>query len=554
MAVKKVFALITLGVLGGLLGFVVAGCGSGKAVSLGPPPHQTRTTTGSDVTTRTGSSTPTPTGTVPASLSFEVWFVRGEQLVPTLRTHGATPRVATAALGALLAGPTRTERASGIATAIPAGTRPLGISIRRGVATVDLTSEYQSGGGSFSMQVRLGQVVYTLTQFPTVKAVRFQLDGAPVNVFSSEGIVLDHPVDRSDYKDLSPIGSPVAGSWRPLPAAPITVDTANLASVWTGRQMLVFGNLLKPVNVAAAYDATADTWRRLARPLGPMGAYLGNYSAVWTGKEMLVWGAFDYEAFNPVTNHWRRLPRRPGIGHAGGAVVWTGREMIGWGGGCCGDAFSDGVAFSPATNTWRELAPSPLAGSQHPTGAWTGRELIIFVGDLDPDGNPWPARLARAAAYNPATDTWRRLPPMPAARNGASAVWDGRDVLVVGGSAAGGEQLPAVGFAYNPARNSWRQLPPMESGRIGAAVVWTGKRLLVWGGGTGRAGSPVIPPHGLSYDPKANRWSPLPRAPLRGRLDPTAVWTGHAMIVWGGSPAGSGKPYADGAVFTPAER
>ena len=120
------------------------------------------------------------------------------------RLHPATLRVATAALEALLAGPSRGEHASGVATAIPQGTRLLGISIQNGVATVDLTSEYQAGGGSRSLQTRLAQVVYTLTQFPTVKTVRFQLDGAPVDVFSSEGIVLDHPVGRSDYADLLP--------------------------------------------------------------------------------------------------------------------------------------------------------------------------------------------------------------------------------------------------------------------------------------------------------------------------------------------------------------
>ena len=109
------------------------------------------------------------------------------------RTHKATPRVATATVEALLAGPTPAERVSGVSTAIPAGTQLLGISIDGGVATVDLTSEYQSGGSSHSMQVRLGQVVCTLTQFPTVRSVRFRLDGAPVNVLSSEGIVLDHP-------------------------------------------------------------------------------------------------------------------------------------------------------------------------------------------------------------------------------------------------------------------------------------------------------------------------------------------------------------------------
>jgi hypothetical protein len=190
---KKLISLAALAVLAGSLGVGLAGCGSESAVSLGPPE-----------TTRSTSTSET-TGTLPTPLSLEVWFAQGDRLTARRRTHAPTPGVATAAVEALLDGPTRAERKSGIATAIPSGTRLLGISIHGGIATVDLTSEYESGGGSLSMQLRLGQVVYTLTQFPTVRAVRFRLDGAPVNVFSGEGIVLDHPVGRTDYTDLLPV-------------------------------------------------------------------------------------------------------------------------------------------------------------------------------------------------------------------------------------------------------------------------------------------------------------------------------------------------------------
>ena len=68
----------------------------------------------------------------------------------------------------------------------------------------------------------------------------------------------------------------------------------------------------------------------------------------------------------------------------------------------------------------------------------------------------------------------------------------------------------------------------------------------------GGAAPLVAPPHGLAYDPQTNAWSPLPQAPLQGRLNPAAAWTGHALIVWGGSRFGAGKPFADGAAFTPA--
>jgi N-acetylneuraminic acid mutarotase len=352
-------------------------------------------------------------------------------------------------------------------------------------------------------------------------------------------------------------GSEPTGTWRRLPPAPVAVNDAR-TSVWTGKEMLVVGRVttrakdgavLERASVAAAYDPAVNTWRRLPAP-GPNSSFMG-YSAAWTGKEMLVWGQGIREAFNPRTNTWRQLPssRLLAVHDGFGLVVWTGRELLGWGGGCCGDAFSDGVAYSPRTNTWRALRSSPLAGSQHPIGAWTGRELIVFVGGVDPNGKPWPARLARAAAYNPTTNTWRRIAPLPVSPAGATAVWDGREVLVVGGT---------VGLAYNARTNAWRKLPRTDSSRFGAATVWTGKRLLVWGGSkTAGAGPPVIPAHGLAYDPRANRWSPLPEAPLLGRLDPTAVWTGHEMIVWGGDrpamPLGSGtRFFNDAAAFRPA--
>ena len=54
------------------------------------------------------------------------------------------------------------------------------------------------------MQYRLAQVVYTLTQFPTVKSVLFQVEGKTVTVFGSEGIALDGPQARDDYADQLP--------------------------------------------------------------------------------------------------------------------------------------------------------------------------------------------------------------------------------------------------------------------------------------------------------------------------------------------------------------
>ena len=209
-------ALAALVLVGTSLLVVAAGCGS-EAVSVGPA-----------ASTQTKPDT-TPTQTAPETVALKIWLARSEGLVAVQREHAPTNAVATAAMQALLAGPSAAERASGMSTAIPAGTKLLGISIHDGVATVDLTSEYETGGGSFSMQLRLGQVVYTLTEFPTIKKVLFRLDGAPVDVFSSEGIVLGHAVARSDYADLLPaitVAEPTAGTRLTSPAT--VAGTANV--------------------------------------------------------------------------------------------------------------------------------------------------------------------------------------------------------------------------------------------------------------------------------------------------------------------------------------
>jgi sporulation and spore germination protein/immunoglobulin-like protein involved in spore germination len=156
---------------------------------------------------------PTPTG-APSSGEVTVvrsYFVLGSftdnaGVAPVLREVPQTRAVATAAMRALLAGPNEAEMAARPAmyTAVPDGTTLLGISIADGVAIVNLSREFESGGGSESMQARLAQVVYTLTQFRTVTGVRFELDGVPVTAFGGEGIVLDRPVGREDFRDQLP--------------------------------------------------------------------------------------------------------------------------------------------------------------------------------------------------------------------------------------------------------------------------------------------------------------------------------------------------------------
>jgi hypothetical protein len=143
---------------------------------------------------------------VEADLEFVgVYFVQESLQAKVVLRSVSSTAVQTETIRALLEGPTDAEQAQGLWTAIPADTLLLGIDISGGVATIDLSREFENGGGITSILSRLAQVVYTITQFPDVDAVAFQLDGEPVTGFSGEGVVLDTPVTRSDYAVVLPI-------------------------------------------------------------------------------------------------------------------------------------------------------------------------------------------------------------------------------------------------------------------------------------------------------------------------------------------------------------
>jgi hypothetical protein len=113
---------------------------------------------------------------------------------------------------ALLAGPDDVEAGVGLEDTIPDGTELRDIRIEGGTATVDLAGAFLDPIDS-PLAVRVAQVVFTLTQFPTVERVTILIEG-----FGSPTIGLDQvpavEVDRSDFEEQTPfilVESPTPG-------------------------------------------------------------------------------------------------------------------------------------------------------------------------------------------------------------------------------------------------------------------------------------------------------------------------------------------------------
>jgi germination protein M len=198
------FAIVALALL--LSACAERGAGSLGRVSDEVPPGDTSSPSPEPTKTpKKGTKGSQGDSSEPRSFTYQVWLTQGEGfLFVSERTAPFEPGVGRIALEDLLSGPNSAEREAFIGTEIPAGTELLGLDIDEGVATVDLSEEFAKSGGSLEETVRLAQVVYTITQFDTVRSVRFRIDGEPVETFGSHGIVLDRPQTRKGFQEHLP--------------------------------------------------------------------------------------------------------------------------------------------------------------------------------------------------------------------------------------------------------------------------------------------------------------------------------------------------------------
>ena len=105
---------------------------------------------------------------------------------------------------------------------------------------------------------------------------------------------------------------------------------------------------------------------------------------------------------------------------------------------------------------------------------------------------------------------------------------------------------PAL-VAVDVEADAWAPLPegPL-SARSGHVMVWTGKAIIVWGGENFEAFA-----DGASYRQASGDWRTIAPAPIAGRSLAAGAWTGKELVVWGGVDA-SGRGLTDGAAYDPA--
>jgi len=72
----------------------------------------------------------------------------------------------------------------------PKGTKVLGLTVKDGLATVNMSKEFlNKGQGEYERTMSLYAIVNTLTEFPTIKKVLFQADGKKIEVVGQMDMV-----------------------------------------------------------------------------------------------------------------------------------------------------------------------------------------------------------------------------------------------------------------------------------------------------------------------------------------------------------------------------
>jgi hypothetical protein len=244
-----------------------------------------------------------------------------------------------------------------------------------------------------------------------------------------------------------------------------------------------------------AYNVATNTWSYKAPLPGPLKSLNG--AAVIDGKIYVPGGHVGGDNFSsklyvydPTANRWteKQMPEEGSRGFSG--VIQRKLYVVMY----CPDfdicAFPQRwlLRYDPVTDHWDYLATPPRESAD--VGGTIGNKF--YVGNSFKDPNVLDV-------YDPTTDTWTQKTTNLAVRNGAASVVLGARLYMIGGNRCADGSCTAVRTTnvYDPGTNRWTNLAPLPRTRPGASaarVFLGGRARIELVGGT-------LPGNNLQYTP-----------------------------------------------------
>ncbi len=290
-----------------------------------------------------------------------------------------------------------------------------------------------------------------------------------------------------------------------------------------------------PTVSAPSFSAASNAWSsRAALPI-PVGSSLGVIPNSAGTSIVYAFGGTDgeegftgyaIEAYDPATDAWtQKTPEVSvtdlnGVGLIGSKLYYSGGFQY----HSPGASYSNQLfAYDPVADVAVEKAHMPKYTDEGITGVIAGK-LFVLPGVCSGEGWPAPGYCDESATrelyrYNPVNNSWNSRHAAPHAHpRGAGAVIGGK-FYVVGGANASLD-------VYDPMTNKWKTLAPMPKAGYGQAAV-LGNKLYVVESTAGNGGTTV--PHLYVYNPATNKWATKAAPPHIGPLAKVTL-NGHNYL------------------------
>ena len=296
-----------------------------------------------------------------------------------------------------------------------------------------------------------------------------------------------------------------AQNWQILPTQnECSARHENAMAAIGNRLYLLGGRGMRPVD---ELDLSTKTWKALQQT--PM--EMSHFQALSYKGEIYVLGAFtgsyphekpieNIYIFNPVQNAWRKGPEIPKdrLRGAAGTFIRDDKFYI-----VCGiqDGHWDGFVgwfdeYDPATNTWRKLPDAPHA-RDHISVAVVKDKLVVAGGRTSwaKTNQVLQLTLNEVDVYDFKTNTWTTLDSsknIPTPRAGATAIAYKGKVVVIGGESTAHVEAHNEVEAYDVKKNVWEKWAKLTTTRHGTQVVQVKGKFYIGAGSKNRGGGPEL--------------------------------------------------------------
>jgi N-acetylneuraminic acid mutarotase len=241
---------------------------------------------------------------------------------------------------------------------------------------------------------------------------------------------------------------PVTGEWQDLAYMPSVASHAGAATV--NGKIYVVGGFVANVHVGAVnrvfeFDPENNSWRSAAPLSAPRGspavvALNGKIHAI-AGRNVEMEMQTTHEVYDPASDTWTMAAPIPEArDHTGVAVVDGKIHVFGGRNGATANRLGSHYVYDPTTDSWTSAAPLTTPRSAGVSFYLDGR--IVYAGGECEDRSIRKT-FEEVEAYDPESDRWTPMAPMPVGRHASGAVVINGEAYIIGGNMGCGGSRPA---------------------------------------------------------------------------------------------------------------